>query len=224
MRLKVFKFWLKYAALVLLIPGLLLLTALPLTATSHRSAVQPDLFVAAESSSHLSNRLLLAQRVRPLEVGQQVYDRLPDLPLENQYISVETGQPATSSTLISRLIRYHTLIRGRAPNYRFDWKLTLADYLGANELIRSAGYPGHDTLTVNPLANDVAAIARLNRAQRDALVNTLVAIFTTSAGDAAAPPNPPPAPRPAATPIPRPTPAVPPAPVQPRPGDAQLLR
>ncbi|MBD2462228.1 hypothetical protein H6G89_14365 [Oscillatoria sp. FACHB-1407] len=211
---------LKYAALVWLIPGLLFLsTALPLAAT----------FPTSQDLGKQSAQQMLVQatpdgapptteRVRPLDVWQQVYERLPDLPREDQYISSETGQIATSSTLISRLIRYHTFVRGRSPNYRFDWKLTLADYLGVNELIRSAGYPGYDTLTVNPLSGDREAIGQLTRAQRDTLVNVLVSVFTTANNTASPTPTTPS--RPTATPRPSVTPPV----IQPRPGDAQLLQ
>ncbi|MDV2997135.1 MAG: hypothetical protein N4J56_006840 [Chroococcidiopsis sp. SAG 2025] len=39
-------------------------------------------------------------------------------------------------------------------------------------------YPGAKTLRQNPLEGDRAAINRLNRSQRDALVQTLVNVFT----------------------------------------------
>jgi len=43
-------------------------------------------------------------------------------------------------------------------------------YLGANELMEETLYPGYDTLQKNPILGDRAAIKRLNREQRDALV------------------------------------------------------
>ena len=70
--------------------------------------------------------------------AQQIYAQLPDLPLENQYIDQETGDRDEANTLVRRLIVYHLLVKGRPPFYRLDWKLTLADYLGANELILGA--------------------------------------------------------------------------------------
>lgn len=120
----------------------------------------------------------IAQRISPGEVWQQVYQQLPDLPQENKYISKESGKVAENNTLASRLIRYHVYVKERAPNFRLDWKLTLADYLGANEVMYVTTYPGNETLRQNPLEGDKAAIARLNRSQRNALVQVLVNIFT----------------------------------------------
>jgi hypothetical protein len=120
----------------------------------------------------------IAQRISPGEVWQQVYQQLPDFPQENKYISKETGKVAEDNTLASRLLRYHVYVKERAPNYRLDWKLTLADYLGANEVMYVTTYPGNDTLRQNPLEGDRAAISRLNISQRNALVQILVNIFT----------------------------------------------
>ncbi|WP_017317973.1 hypothetical protein [Mastigocladopsis repens] len=119
-----------------------------------------------------------AQRISPGDAWQPVYQQLPDLPRENQYVSKETGKVAENNTLVSRMIRYHIYVKGRAPNYRLDWKLTLADYLGANEVMYETSYPGNDTLRKNPFDSDRAAIARLNRRQRDALVQAIVNVFS----------------------------------------------
>lgn len=118
-----------------------------------------------------------AQGLGPRDNWRQVYEQLPDLPLENQYIDKETGKVNADSTLVNRLIGYHVYVKGRAPNYRLDWKLTLADYLGANELMLEEVYPGYKTFRENPIVGDRAAIERLSRQQRDALVQTLVSIF-----------------------------------------------
>jgi hypothetical protein len=118
-----------------------------------------------------------AQRISPSDVWQLVYQQLPDLPKENQYISRESGRVAENNTLASRLIRYHIYIKERAPNYRLDWKLTLADYLDANEIMYENTYPGNDTLRQNPLPGDRAAIKRLTRSQRNALAQVLTNIF-----------------------------------------------
>jgi len=122
----------------------------------------------------------VAQRVSPSDVWQQVYQQLPDLPKENKYISKATGKVAEGNTLATRLIRYHIYVKERSPIYRLDWKLTLADYLGANEIMYDTTYPGNDTLRQNPLDGDRVAIDRLSRTQRDALVQTLVNIFSSS--------------------------------------------
>ncbi|BAZ81843.1 MAG: hypothetical protein VKL60_10280 [Sphaerospermopsis sp.] len=126
----------------------------------------------------------VAQRISPSDIWQLVYQQLPDLSKENQYISKETGKVAENNTLASRLIRYHIYVKGRVPIYRFDWKLTLADYLNANEVIYEASYPGNDSLKQNPLEGDRTAIAKLTRNQRNKLVQVLVNIFNTpSSGD-----------------------------------------
>jgi hypothetical protein len=158
-----------------------------------------------------------AQDTRVGDAWQQIYQQLPDFPRENQYISRESGKMAESNTLIGRLIRYHVYIKSRPVNFRLDWKLTLADYLGANERMPAATYPGADTLRTNPLPGDIAAIRSLDRQQRDALVQALVDVFAPK-NDAAPPPVSP-------SPQPATPPEVPPAaPLRaPRPGDAQLL-
>lgn len=129
----------------------------------------------------------LAQRVRPEGVWQAVYVRLPDFPKENQYVSKETGKVEPDNTLVGRFIRYHLYVAGRSPSYRFDWKLTLADYLGLglNGAFDETSYPSRGTLRTNPADGDRAAIKRLDRAQREALVQTLVTIFTSQAVSAA---------------------------------------
>ncbi|MBD2772430.1 hypothetical protein ICL16_10160 [Iningainema sp. BLCCT55] len=119
----------------------------------------------------------LAQRVDINNVWQKVYQQIPDLPKENNYLSKETGKVAENNTLVSRLIRYHYYVKGRALNYRLDWKLTLADYLGANEIMYDYNYPGNDVLRKNPFEGDRTVISKLNRRQRDALVQALVNVF-----------------------------------------------
>ncbi len=120
------------------------------------------------------------RRVSPSAISAQVYQQLPDFPLENQYISSETGRIASDNTLVSRFVRYHTYIQNRPTNFRFDWKLTLADYLGAFERISADRYADYG-LRENPLTNDIAAIEALSPAQRNTFVNTLYETFTTPA-------------------------------------------
>ena len=119
---------------------------------------------------------LLAQTARPNTVAQTVYQNLPFLPLENEYLS-QSGEVASGNTLLSRLLRYHEYVKSRPVNYRFDWQLTFADYFGINELIKADRYPGHETLTVNPLEGDREAITSLTREQRNELIDTLLAIY-----------------------------------------------
>ncbi|MEH2462960.1 hypothetical protein [Nostoc sp.] len=129
----------------------------------------------------------MAQRITPGDVWQQVYQQLPNFPRENKYISKENGKVAENNTLVNRLIKYHIYTKGRAPIYRLDWKLTLADYLGANEIIYDASYPGNDSLRENPLEGDRKAITRLTRSQRDALVQVLVNIFNPTSQNTLSP-------------------------------------
>lgn len=126
-----------------------------------------------------------AQSYRLGDVSQQVYKQLPDLPLENQYVNKETRKVDADNTLVNRLISYHIYVKGRAPIYRLDWKLTLADYLGVNEIMQEETYPGYETLRESPLEGDRAAIERLNRQQRNALVQTLVDIFRSNSSNSA---------------------------------------
>lgn len=163
-----------------------------------------------------------AQELRRLQdVGQRVYELVPGLPVENQYIDRSTGESDPANTLVTRLIRYHVYTKGRPPTYRLDWKLTLADYLGANERILPSTYPGGDTLRTNPLEGDIAAINGLTRSERDALVQTLVDIFNPGASTGQTGTSSP-TPQPSVTPSPAARPTAP-LPSQPRPGDAQLL-
>ncbi|HEY9599602.1 MAG TPA: hypothetical protein V6D33_18220 [Cyanophyceae cyanobacterium] len=157
-----------------------------------------------------------AQVSRAQDVWQQVYQRLPNLPRENQYVSKETGKVDSDNTLVSRLIRYHLYVKNRLPNFRFDWKMTMADFLGANDYLVEDQYPSANTLTTNPMEGDRAAIQKLSRAEREALVNTLVSIFS-----------------PTITQTPTPEPSASPSPpansnprgrlLTPQPGDAHLL-
>ncbi|MEH1901526.1 MAG: hypothetical protein V7L04_08945 [Nostoc sp.] len=156
---------------------------------------------------------MYAQRITPSDVWQLVYQQLPDFPRENKYISKENGKVAENNTLVSRLIRYHVYTKGRAPIYRLDWKLTLADYLGANEIMYDTSYPGNDSLRENPIEGDRKAITHLTRSQRDALVQVLVNIFNPTSQKTQSPsPNI----------TPNPTTSTPPQP--PQRGGAELLR
>jgi hypothetical protein len=145
-----------------------------------------------------------------------VYQQLPYLPKENGYISKETGEINPEHTLISRFIRYSQDLKKRTNRYRFDWKLTLADYLGANETINPETYPGSLTLTTNPFETDVKAIQALNRRQRQELVDLLAFIYKPQVTTQA--PKIKPSPTPQSTPIDESG-----KPSLAKPGDAQLL-
>ncbi len=138
-----------------------------------------------------------AQFQSPKDVAAKVYPRLPNVPLENQYIRAETKKQATDSTLISRLIQYHTTVKGRSPLYRLDWKITLADYLGVNDYLVDAAYPGHSFLTKSAMEQDRSIIQKLNRNQRNALIQALVDEFggSIAANNLSEPSTPPPKPK-----------------------------
>jgi hypothetical protein len=115
----------------------------------------------------------LAQLDSPGDLSQAVYKKLPSFPLENQYIRTQTNKPATESTLVSRLVQYHS-VKGRSPLYRLDWKITLADYLGVNDFLRPEVYPGNAFLKTSPLDRDRKVIQALNQSQRNTLISALV--------------------------------------------------
>lgn len=206
--------------------GLTLLTMVGLVWLANAMVVaQPSAPVDLSQAQSPANATSAAtRRLRPWEVGAVIYELFPELPKENQYQALAGGEVATDNTLVSRIIRYHLYVKNRPSTYRLDWKLTLADYLGANEIMREGQYPGHDTLRTNPLAGDRAAIAQLSRQDRDRLVELLVRAFnplydrlvleaaTHKVERRQAP---------AITAPPAPTPST--LPPLPRPGDAQLL-
>jgi hypothetical protein len=146
----------------------------------------------------------LAQFQSPKEVAQFVYGRLPNFPLENQYIRVEGNKQATDSTLVSRLVQYHTSVKGRSPLYRLDWKMTLADYLGVNDFLQTENYPGHAFLKGSAMEKDLAIIQKLNRNQRNALIQALVDGFTGNATAATTTSEPETAPNPQPKAVPEP--------------------
>ena len=159
-----------------------------------------------------------AQSLQPEFVATEVYKRLPDLPLENQYINQNTGEVESDSTLVSRLIRYHQYVKSRPNGFRLDWKLTLADYLGVHEAVEEARYPGHVNLQTNPYAGDIEAVQSLDLRQRDQLVEALVKIYDPQGVYSLAKPKP----SVEETDPPSPTPNRPSVPF-PQPGDADLL-
>lgn len=115
-----------------------------------------------------------AQVVRTGEIAQKIYVELPEVPLENQYFSRKINKVDSNNTLISRMIRYHAYVKGRPVTLRLDWKLTIADYLGANDIMDLASYPGQDILAVNPMDADRTAINTLSRKTRDRLIERLI--------------------------------------------------
>jgi hypothetical protein len=161
---------------------------------------------ALHNADWLGSPPAIAQRVSPDTVWQQVYQKLPDFPRENQYVSVETRKVATDNTLVGRVVRYHIYVKGRPPQYRLDWKITLADYLGINERMDEGAYPSRNTLKTNPLDGDLAVMNRLTRQQRESLIQALVEAFAvpvrpSSPAASPTPVGPTPTPKPLSSPI-----------------------
>ncbi len=143
--------------------------------------------VSSVNAQDFNNPIINVRSIRPEFVAQKVYESFEDIPKENQYINQETGEVDLDNTLISRMVRYHQYIKTRPTKFRLDWKLTLADYLGANENITEARYPGRSTLTINPMNGDLEAINKLNRRQRENLVNFLVSLYNPEASNSSKP-------------------------------------
>lgn len=159
----------------------------------------------------------------PIErLAQAAYEKLPQFPRNNQYIRLTTGKPDPDHTLLRRMVDYHVYVRQRSPNYRLDWKLTLADYLGLNEVISPLSYPGSDQLRTHPLDGDRRSIIALSRDQRDQLVNTLAGFYNpqTAIAPSAIPPTARPS-QPQTNPAPASQPSLPPLPTD---GAADLLK
>jgi hypothetical protein len=204
------KYWLTGIMVALLVFGLSArVLDLPVNARPVKGE-QPAASTTPPAPSGPRSRPLRAQ-----DAWQIVYQKLPTLPLENQYVNRETGKIDPNNTLVSRLMRYHLYVKGRPSNYRFDWKLTLADYLGVNEPIEPLTYPGADALKQNPVEKDITIINQLDRSQRDELVQTLVNIFTPPTTQPNRPTR--------ATPAPSPTPTPSARLTQPESGGARLL-
>ena len=174
------------------------------------------------SSNPLSNsQRIVTQSMQIRGIVRLIYEQMPEIPLENAYLNTRTGQVDPEDSLISRLLRYHVVTKNRPPSLRFDWKMTIADYLNANEPMIEDRYPGTDILQLNPMRSDRAAITRLTPAQRNQLVNLLVTAYTPVAIEPAQIIFPTSTSTP--VPTPQPSPTLDRIPL-PQPGDAQFLR
>ncbi|MEM8806219.1 MAG: hypothetical protein AAGF01_09345 [Cyanobacteria bacterium P01_G01_bin.38] len=120
---------------------------------------------------------IVLRRVEPAAIAAQIYAQYPDFPTESTYTLQRSGDVAVDDTLVSRLIRYHLYVKNRPPNFRLDWKLTIADYLDAFELIRASLYPSADVLSENPMEGDKAAVQSMTRQQRNQLSQALFDLF-----------------------------------------------
>lgn len=124
-----------------------------------------------------SQTALASGDLRPQQVAGKVYQRLDFLPRENEYVDRQTGEIDENETLVNRFIRYHRYVKDRSFVSRFDWKLTLADYLGYNETVLESRYPGNYSLKENPFHQDIEIIKSLSVSQRNQLVETIFSIY-----------------------------------------------
>ncbi|OCR00864.1 hypothetical protein BCD67_24375 [Oscillatoriales cyanobacterium USR001] len=179
--MKTWRLALSFAIVALSVAGLTVLNGILESGILSLSARSPLFSPIPQSISvHLAQK---SQRdLGVSDVWRLVYQRLPDFPLENNYVLKETGKVDPNNTLVARLIRYHLFVKGRPANYRLDWKVTLADYLGVTpEYLEESVYPGGDVLRQNPMEGDRAVIQSLNRTQRDTLIQVLVDVFSGNA-------------------------------------------
>jgi hypothetical protein len=153
-----------------------------------------------------------AQGLRLEFVAQSVYEKVPNFPKANEYRRKDSNEVDPNNTLLSRLIRYHQDIRKRPTGFRFDWQLTMGDYLDINEPIPEERYPSANILTINPLEADKQLISQLSRTERSEVIDALTSAY-----------NPLPPAQPSVKP-PTPTPSPPVTPTPPRqPGAADLV-
>lgn len=124
----------------------------------------------------LTSAAVAQRQPRPDEIGALVYEQLPNLPRENTYIGVRSREVRPNDTFVSRLVRYHQQLQNRRLGSRLDWKITIADLLGVNGVISPEQYPGFETLTPNPLEGDLTVLTRLSRAERDRLIDAILAV------------------------------------------------
>ncbi len=157
--------------------AIIIATMMAISTVVVAAELPPTSSQANRSNPSHSNSIQISQRIRRKNIWQEVQKQLPDLPQENHYISNLTGKISESNTLVRRMIEYHNFRKGRSPRSRFDWKLTLADYLDIHEVILADNYPGTRKLKTNPITGDKAAIQALDRQQRQQLVNTIVSLY-----------------------------------------------
>ena len=118
-----------------------------------------------------------AQRIRDIpERTAQIYELLPDLPLEDSYVSLN-GEVMANSSWVQRILLYHIQTKGRLPNSRFDWRMTFADFLGANLPMYTNQYPGADIFAQNPLNGDRDLFQTLTRQERNQLLAAFLQVY-----------------------------------------------
>lgn len=133
-------------------------------------------FNPSGQAAHAQPAVIL-RRVDPVAIATEVYAQYPDLPQENHYTRQGSNEVATQDSLVSRFIRYHLYVKDRPGNFRLDWKLSIADYLGAYDSINPENYPSARALSTNPANGDQLAIQQLSRVERNRLVQSIFGIF-----------------------------------------------
>ena len=127
--------------------------------------------------SLVMHRSAFGQRLRDIpEQVDLIYELMPELPLEDNYVSIN-GEVMSGSNWLKRLLLYHIQTQGRLPDSRFDWRMTFADFLGANEPIYANQYPGAASFATNPLNRDRELFRALTRQERNRLLEALEAVY-----------------------------------------------
>ncbi|MEM9569227.1 MAG: hypothetical protein AAF974_13070 [Cyanobacteria bacterium P01_E01_bin.34] len=106
------------------------------------------------------------QRIRDIpEKATQIYELVPDLPGGGE-----------DERWLQRLLLYHVRTKGRLANSRFDWRLTFADFLGANETMYADQYPPGST-EVNPLNGDRDRFQTMTRQDRNEFLAAILQVY-----------------------------------------------
>lgn len=125
------------------------------------------LFVGAALASLDTFRMpVFAQRIRDIpERTAQIYELMPDLPGSGE-----------DEQWLQRILLYHVRTKGRLTDSRFDWRLTFADFLDANEPIYADQYPSGNT-DVNPLTDDRQLFQAMTRQDRNEFLAAILEVY-----------------------------------------------
>ncbi|MEL7474795.1 MAG: hypothetical protein AAGJ55_01005 [Cyanobacteria bacterium J06555_12] len=107
-----------------------------------------------------------AQRIRDIpEKAAQIYELVPDLPGSGE-----------DERWLQRVLLYHVRTKGRLTDSRFDWRLTFADFLEANEPIFADQYPPGST-ELNPLNGDREHFQAMTRQDRNEFLAAILEVY-----------------------------------------------
>ncbi len=107
-----------------------------------------------------------AQRIRDIpEKAEQIAELVPNLPAQEE-----------REKWLQRILLYHVRTKGRLANSRFDWRLTFADFLGANNPMYADQYPPGDT-EENPLNSDRELFQAMSRQERNEFLAAILEVY-----------------------------------------------